>query len=389
MLKAISNSHILSSSGLSSSVQKRFFDQARIPFAIELWNSHFYCFGKGEPLFKLIVNDIRGLAALNQLDECKLSEAYIDGSLDITGDMLQALSMRYLLTDRYLWYRLWRHVVPIILGQIRSDRQAISQHYDDLGNEFYLTFLGKTRCYSQAVFERDNETLETAQCRKLNFAIEACGLKSGDRVLDVGAGWGAFTEHAGRQGIRVTSLTISQESMQFLTALIEQLKLPCEAINQHFLEHESGECYDAIVIIGVMEHLPNYPAVLRQCQRLLKPGGRVYLDASASRQKYQLPSFISRYIFRRNHSCFCLHDFLKGVAKTPFELQAIYNDRHSYFLTCKAWAENLEDARDEIIHRWGEARYRMFRLYLWGSAHSFLLKYLDAYRLILELPQTA
>ncbi|MGK2951857.1 MAG: SAM-dependent methyltransferase, partial [Thiobacillus sp.] len=77
-----------------------------------------------------------------------------------------------------------------------------------------------TRCYSQAVFAREDEPLEAAQHRKLDFAIDACRLKPGDRVLDVGGGWGSFTEHAGRRGIHVTSLTISEQSEAFLTDLI-------------------------------------------------------------------------------------------------------------------------------------------------------------------------
>lgn len=130
--------------------------------------------------------------------------------------------------------------------------------------------------------------------------------------------------------------------------------------------------------------------MLRRLQRLLKPGGRVYLDdldASAFRGKYVKPTFISRYVFPGDHSYFCLHDFLGAVAKMQLDVLAVYNDRHSYFLTCKAWAGNLEAARDEIIRRWGEALYRRFRLYLWGSAYAFLNRGMEAYRVLLERPQ--
>jgi len=137
-----------------------------------------------------------------------------------------------------------------------------------------------------------------------------------------------------------------------------------------------------------MEHLPDYPAVLRQFQRLLKPGGRVYLDASAFRKKHVKPTFVSRYVFPGDHSYFCLHDFLAAAAKTPMDVLAVHNDRHNYYLTCKAWAENLEAAREEIVRRWGEALYRRFRLYLWGSAYAFLNRGMEAYRVILERPQT-
>jgi len=178
---------------------------------------------------------------------------------------------------------------------------------------------------------------------------------AGGRVLDVGCGWGSFVEHAGRRGIQVTGLAISHQSEQFVANLIRRLQLPVRVLNRDFLMYDLPKPYDAIVILGVMEHLPDYPAVLRRVQRLLKPGGRVYLDASAFREKYVKPTFVSRYIFPGDHSYFCLHDFLGAVAKTPLDVLAFYNDRHSYYLTCKAWAENLEAARDKIIRRWGEA----------------------------------
>ncbi len=100
------------------------------------------------------------------------------------------------------------------------------------------------------------------------------------------------------------------------------------------------------------------------------PGGHVYLDASAFREKYVKPTFVSRYIL-------------------PGDVLAVYNDRHNYYLTCKAWAENLEAARDEIVRRWGEALYRRFRLYLWGSALAFLNRGMEAYRVVLERPREA
>jgi cyclopropane-fatty-acyl-phospholipid synthase len=300
--------------------------------------------------------------------------------------MLQFVGLRGALRDSHPLDYLWRRIAPWLIGRSTANRQAIETHYE-FDNDFYLKFLDASRCYSQAVFERDDEALETAQSRKLNFAVDACGLKPGDRVLDVGGGWGSFTEHAGRRGIEVTALTISDQSQQFLKDLIQRIRLPARVLNRDFLLYDSREPYDAIVILGVMEHLPDYPAVLRRLQRLLKPGGRVYLDASAFREKYVKPAFVSRYIFPGDHSYFCLHDFLAAAAKTPLDVLAVYNDRHSYYLTCKAWAENLESARDEIIRRWGEALYRRFRLYLWGSAFAFLNRGLDAYRVVLERPR--
>ena len=176
--------------------------KVKIPLEIRLWGGHTYRFGEDEPAVKVLVNDRKGLEALRRLDELRICEAYMNGSLDVVGDMLGFVSLRRALSDRHPLQYLRRRIAPWFIGRIPTDRHAIAAHYD-FASEFYLQFLDPTRCYSQAVFECDGEALETAQRRKLDFAIDACRLKPGDRVLDVGGGWGSFTEHAGKRGIQV------------------------------------------------------------------------------------------------------------------------------------------------------------------------------------------
>lgn len=369
-------------------IQSRVANQAKTPFEIRLWEDQIYRFGEGQPAVDIVVKDSNGLRALARLDELGICEAYMEGSLDVVGDMLHFVGLRGTLSDRHPINYLWRRIAPFLLGRATTNRQAIAAHYE-FPNDFYFKFLDATRCYSQAVFERDDEPLEAAQRRKLDFALESCRIKPGDRVLDVGCGWGSFTEHAGRRGVQVTSLTISDQSERYVKELIGRLQLPATVLNEDFLLHRSVEPYDGIVILGVMEHLPDYPNVLKRIEHLLKPGGRLYIDASAFREKHVKPTFVSRYVFPGDHSYFCLHDFLAAVARTRFDVVAVFDDRHNYYLTCKAWAENLETAREEIVARWGEALYRRFRLYLWGSAYAFLNRGMEAYRVVLERPRDA
>jgi 2-polyprenyl-3-methyl-5-hydroxy-6-metoxy-1,4-benzoquinol methylase len=188
--------------------------------------------------------------------------------------------------------------------------------------------------------------------------LTAVDARPGERVLDIGAGWGAMTEHGGRRGVRVTSLTISEPSARYVDALIREHDLPCRVLREHFLEYVPGERFDAIVNLGVTEHLPDYAASLAQYRRLLRPGGKLYLDACSTPVKFPFSSFVYRHIFPGNATLLCLHDFLAEVAKTPFEVLAVYNDRHSYELTCRRWAENLERARETIVSRWGQALFR-------------------------------
>ena len=383
-------SHPVSSSAydpIFRRLQQRFSGRIKVPFSVRLWGNRVYQFGDGESALDIVVHNPKGLAALRRLDEMSICEAYMAGSLDVVGDMFGFISLRRSLSDYHPLVSLWRRIAPWLIGRSGVNRKAIAAHYE-FSNDFYLSFLDSTRSYSQGIFSGDDEALAIAQCRKLDFAIESCGLKAGDRVLDVGCGWGCFTEYAGRRGINVTSLTISHQSEAFVSSLIQQYRLPAHVVYEDFMTHISAKPYDAIVVLGVMEHLPDYPAVLRQFLRLLKPGGRIYLDASAFKEKYVKPAFISRYIFPGDHSFFCLHDFLTAVSKTPFEVLSIYNDRHNYYLTCKAWAEHLDAARHEIVHDWGEALYRRFRLYLWGATYAFNTHGMEAYRLLLELPRS-
>ena len=345
-------------------------------------------FGDGEPAFELAVRNRAGRAALTSGDETRVAEAYMAGDLDVEGDLLALLALRGLLGDRHPLRALWAKVLhPLVFGQARSDRRWVAQHYD-AESDFYLLFLDRRRCYSHGLFAGDDEPLDDAILRKLDFALAAVDARPGQQVLDIGAGWGAMTEHAGRRGIRVTSLTISEPSERYVEALIREQNLPCRVLREHLLEYApgDGERFDAIVNLGVTEHLPDYAATLAQYRRLLKPGGKVYLDACSSPVKFPFSSFVYRYIFPGNATPMCLHDYLTEVAKTPFEVLAVHNDRHSYELTCRHWAENLERARDEIVARWGQTLFRRFQLYLWGCVDVFQRNVMGAYRVILQLP---
>jgi cyclopropane-fatty-acyl-phospholipid synthase len=314
-----------------------------------------------------------------------IGEAYLRGALDVEGDFLRLLSLRKMFRDRHplLWAS--KFIRPLLFGQVSSDARYIAEHYDE-DPDFYLTFLdGDHRCYSQGVFAAADEPLEAGIRRKLDFALDAIGVREGDRVLDVGGGWGAWTQYAGERGIRVTSLTISQASERFINGLIQRHRLPCRVLREHLFAHRPAERYDAIVNLGVTEHLPDYPRTLEAYASLLKPGGRVCLDASATRRKYHVSAFFERHIFPGNGSPVCLHDYLAAVASSPFSLLAVHNDTRNYELTTRHWAERLDARREEIERRWGTQQYRRFQVYLWGCVDGFRRDVVQAYRWVLEL----
>jgi len=348
-----------------------------------------HTFGPDQPAFTITVNDDRGAKALASLDQLQVAMAYLKGSLDLDGDLVTALSMRKFFPDLHPIAWLGRFAPALLRGGKEHDRRSISAHYDR-DPDFFLTFMDRRhRCYTQGVFARDDEPLEDAMTRKMDIAIDAVGVKPGDHVLEVGGGWGAFVEYAGKRDIKVTTLTLSEESERYLNDLVDRERLPVTVVRQHLLGYRSDQRYDAIVNMGVTEHLPDYRATLRKYAELLKPGGNIYLDALAMRAKHRVSTFMSRYIYPGGSSPLLLHEYLRRVAGSPFQLTSVFDERHNYHLTCKAWAQRLDAAREDVVRRWGDPLYRRFRLFLWGSAAGFATGQVQAYRWVLHLPPSA
>jgi cyclopropane-fatty-acyl-phospholipid synthase len=357
----------------------------RVPFAIQFLDGHTQVFGQGAPAFRVVLKHPQALRALATLDEGTMAEAYMLAWFDLEGDMLSVYALRKLFSDKHPLAYLWRFVQPLLFGQVRTNAQAIQSHYD-LDPAFYLAFFGPGRCYTQGIYESEDDALEVATRRKFDFCFEACRLGPGSHVLEVGPGWGAFAEYASARGVRMSMVTNSAQSQAYMRQLAERLGQTWTIHNHDILTFAPGEQYDAVVLMGVMEHLPDYAGMLRQFERLLKPGGRVYLDASASRFKYRASSFTYRHIYPGNHSFFALHDFLAALARSPLQLRGVHDDQRNYYLTFLRWARRFESNRDEVVARFGEQHWRRFHLYLWGSAHSFLDDTLQCYRVVLEMP---
>jgi cyclopropane-fatty-acyl-phospholipid synthase len=365
--------------------QSFFASEPAIPFAVAPADGQPHAFGSGDPAFTIRIKDRRGAKALVGLDQLGVAVAYLHGWLDVDGDLSAALRMRSFFHDVHPIAWIARFAPVLLRGRKEHDRRSIAAHYDE-DSEFFLTFLDtRHRCYTEGVFASDDEPLEDAMTRKMDLAIDAIGVKPGDHVLEVGGGWGAFVEHAGKRGIEVTTLTLSKESERYLNELVERERLPVNVVREHVFGFRSPHRFDAIVNMGVTEHLPDYKTTLRKYAELLNPGGRVYLDALAMRTK-GTSTFMKRYIYPGNSAPLLLHQYLRHVASSPFELLSVDDDRHNYYLTCREWALRLDAARDEIVHRWGEPIYRRFRLFLWGSAAGFDSGMVQAYRWVLQKP---
>ncbi|HEY0105878.1 MAG TPA: class I SAM-dependent methyltransferase [Rhizomicrobium sp.] len=343
--------------------------------------------GQGPPDFQVTLKNERALRAAMSLDEGKVADSYLAGDFEIEGDMLKPFEIQASMKDTHPLLQAWRHLQPLLFGQVYTNKQAIHSHYD-IDPGFFLSFLDpKTPCYTQGVYADDDETLDVATLRKFDYAFRGLNLKPGDHILEIGPGWGAWFEYASARGVKCTGISISRESIDYLTGRARTLGHDWELVFSDLLEYRTDTRYDAIVIMGVIEHLPDYQRVLEKFAGLIKPGGRIFLDGSAWNKKFELSSFMVKHIYGGNHSFLVLPDLLDKLAKTQMQAIEIFNDSKSYMLTLIQWAKNLDTNREAVVHRFGDYNFRRFRLYLWGAAAAFARREMLCYRMIIQAPK--
>ncbi|MGW2018264.1 class I SAM-dependent methyltransferase [Streptomyces sp. NPDC001927] len=259
----------------------------------------------------------------------------------------------------------------------RRDKQAISHHYD-VGNDFYELVLGPSMVYSCAYWT-DGGNLEDAQRDKLDLIARKLRLKEGDRLLDVGCGWGSMAMHAAREyGAQVVGVTLSREQAAFARKRIaeEGLTDRIEIRVQDYRDVKDGP-YDAISSIGMAEHVGEvrYREYADILHSLLKPGGRL-LNHQISRRPepdeaaYEVDPFIDAYVFPDGELA-PMGRTLTTLEDAGFEVRDVEAIREHYALTLRRWVANLESDWDRAVRLTSPGRARIWRLYMAASAVSF------------------
>jgi cyclopropane-fatty-acyl-phospholipid synthase len=256
------------------------------------------------------------------------------------------------------------------------DAYDISHHYD-VGNEFYRLVLGPSMTYSCALFaEPGTTTLEQAQSAKHELIARKLGLRQGMRLLDVGCGWGSLALHAAAaHGVRVVGVTISREQAELARERVAAAGLAgrVEICLQDYRDLR-GEQFDAISSVGMFEHvghkrMAEYFTTLRA---LLRPHGRL-LNHAISSVGGSVPgrrSFVGRYVFP-DGELIDVGQVVLAMEEAGFEVRDVESLREHYALTLRAWIANLESRWEEAVAAAGEARARVWRLYMAGSALGF------------------
>jgi len=282
-------------------------------------------------------------------------------------------------------------LLPGVRHSPERDAEAIRYHYD-VGNDFFALFLDESMTYSCALFSRGAATLAEAQRAKLELIAEKLELKAGQRVLDVGCGWGSFAIHAAREyGVSVTGITLSPSQAELARELVRQAGLAdrVEIRIADYRELTDGP-YDAIASIGMAEHVGQSQIDLyaRSLFAVLKPGGLVLNHAISLTRPEEDPladEFTMRYVFPDGEPLL-LSRVQLAFERARFHTEHIEGFMTDYAVTLRHWHDRLDEHHIEAERIAGAERLRVWRLYLRAARHGFDVGYTVVYQLKARKP---
>jgi cyclopropane-fatty-acyl-phospholipid synthase len=401
-------------------------------FDIRLWDGTVIP-GAGEPKLTVVINGPGSLRRmLRPPVELSLGEAFLRGDFDLEGDIWAAgsaleasrgaaRSPSEILALGRLWFALPRsgtanhkrgagygEAPAEIAATERSrewDREGIRYHYD-AGNDFFALFLDRRMVYSCAYFPTRTEDIDAAQEAKLELICRKLRLGEGERLLDVGCGWGGLVIYAAqRYGVRALGVTLSEQQYELTQRRIAEAGLEGR-VEVRLLDYRDVEAdaFDKAASVGMFEHVgrERLPEYFAHVHRLLKPGGlflnhgiagrpRSGTGPGAALRKLLEPLLVGGSTFRKRYI------FPSGglvpvseanlVAETAgFEVRDVENLREHYALTLRHWARRLEENKEEAVRVGGEGMYRLWRIYMGIGSWQFEYGEFGLFQTLLEKP---
>jgi cyclopropane-fatty-acyl-phospholipid synthase len=268
----------------------------------------------------------------------------------------------------------WRRVAEGMRHSRTRDAEAIHHHYD-VSNAFYERVLGPSMTYTCACYPHDGATLEEAQENKYRLVFDKLRLKEGDRLLDIGCGWGGMVRYAARRGVRVIGATLSREQATWAQEAIRREGLEQWAEVRHSDYRDVSETgFDAVSSIGLTEHIGvrNYPAYFGFINDRLRVGGLVlnHCITRPDNRRSSTGAFIDRYVFPDGELTGS-GTIIAAVQDVGLEVRHEENLREHYARTLAGWCTNLRDNWDFCVAEVGEATARVWGLYMAGSRVGF------------------
>jgi len=363
--------------------------------------------------------------------ELAIAEAYLAGDVDVEGDLSAAVTIADAIYGQLRSPRVIASITRDLLAlpkddtridkvrQLRADhriatrarphepqrdRAAIQYHYD-VGNDFYQLWLDERMVYSCAYFASPSMTLDAAQEAKLDLVCRKLRLHPGERLLDVGCGWGALVMHAAQHyDVQAVGITLSQQQLALARDRIDAAGLAsrCHVELCDYRDVSRLGVFDKAASVGMVEHvgvehLPEYFASIHQA---LHPGGLflnhgiVSLEAAhplslgerIERKLWRRDAFIDQYVFP-DGKLGPLQAVVGSAESSGFETRDVESLREHYVLTLREWVKRLETHERQAIDLVGQHTYRVWRLYMAAAGHAFAQGQLNVLQTLLAKPR--
>jgi cyclopropane fatty-acyl-phospholipid synthase-like methyltransferase len=304
-------------------------------------------------------------------------EKYVQGEIQVSGD-LQAFLRRKeeMLNYRFTWQQMKFLVggfIPSVLIHTQAaDRKTVTGHYDR-GNDFFNAFLGDIMVYTSAFFESPADTLEDAQRRKLEVVAQKIQLKRGERLLDIGCGWGTLVAHMAEQhGADATGVTLAARQAEFGTERIAQKGIQQRArILTMDYRDIPRERWNKITVLEMAEHvgIRKFQKFMRQLNGMLEEDGILFLQIAGLRRNWTAEDFtwgmfMSKYVFPGADASMPLSFVCNNLERAGFEIHSVENIGIHYSLTLERWYRNWLRNRDAVVKSYGERWFRLWEIFL-------------------------
>ncbi len=307
-------------------------------------------------------------------------EDYMNGRVDVNCDVQQLIQNRtlffnYKFVGHHLKFLFKQFIPQVTIHSKKQDERVIRDHYDR-GNDFFGSFLGDRMIYTSAFFKTGFEDLETAQDQKLDLVCQKLQLKKGEKLLDIGCGWGTLAAHSAKYyGTDSTGITIAQAGADYANAQIERWGVKDRA-RVHRMDYRSipDAKYDKISCLEMAEHVgvKYFQRFMKQIAGLLKDDGLFYLQIAGLRAGYHQESliwggFMAQYIFPGADASMPLSFVVKRLEGAGFEIHSVENVGIHYSYTIQRWYNNWQRNKDIIMKAYGEWWFRCWEIFLGWS----------------------
>ncbi len=361
-------------------------------FTVVYWDGETIQYGNSHSKFTIVFKKNPPFAASIDDPILTFGEYYMDDIVDFEGSLEEMIRIVELNHDILGIESLGKKVITSAIKEIASATDRLTQrhnihHHYDLGNDFFSLWLDKTMSYSCGYFKTPEDTLDDAQIQKIDHILKKLNLKPGEKLLDIGCGWGWLILRAAKNyGVKALGITLSEEQYAEVKQRIAKYQLEdlVDVKLMNYLDLDPKQFrFDKVVSVGMFEHVgkENIPCYMEKVSDLLVDGGLSMLHTITGMQETSPNSWAQKYIFPGGYVP-SLREILWSFPDCDFHVIHVESLRLHYAMTLDYWYNNFAGHLEEVQKKFDRRFIRMWTLYLTGCAASFRASGLDIHQIL-------